>query len=214
MLPFTAEVFFANFESYNRAIWPAQLVAYGLALLIILLAARPLRGSGRLIGALLAAAWAWNGVVYHLLHSATINFLAPVFGAFFIIQALLLLWTATIRGKVSFRWRADPCGLAGLGLIAFALLLYPLLGWLAGHGWPQAALFGVAPCPTTVFTLGLLLAIEGRTPLHLVAIPVIWSLIGGSAAWLLGVPEDLVLPIAGFGALALILWKNRRTARS
>ena len=28
MLPFSQDAFFALFEQYNRAIWPAQIVAY------------------------------------------------------------------------------------------------------------------------------------------------------------------------------------------
>ncbi len=34
------------------------------------------------------------------------------------------------------------------------------------------------------------------------------------AAWLLNVPEDFVLPLAGVGGLCLILWKNQQQARS
>jgi hypothetical protein len=74
--------------------------------------------------------------------------------------------------------------------------------------------FGVTPCPTTIFTWGMLLLVQGRTPLHLTAIPLLWSLIGGSAAWLLAVPEDASLPLAAFVALALLLWKNRLATRA
>ena len=74
MLPFTAEVFFSVFEQYNRAIWPVQIVAYGLGLAAVLLTFRPVPGSDRLVGAILSAAWAWIGVVYHLRYFATINF--------------------------------------------------------------------------------------------------------------------------------------------
>ncbi len=56
----------------------------------------------------------------------------------------------------------------------------------------------------------MLLLTEGRTPLRLALIPVLWSLIGGATAWLLGVPEGLALPLAGVGGIALILWKNRQ----
>ena len=210
MLPFTADVFFSVFEQYNSAIWPAQIIAYGLGLAAVLLTLRPVSGGGRLIGALLAAAWAWNGAVYHLMHFATINVAAPAFGALFIMQGLLLGWTGAIRGKVAFRFRADPFGWTGLGFMIFAMAVYPLIGWLAGHGWPNAPMFGVAPCPTTIFTMGMLLLTDGRTPLHLVVIPVLWSLIGGTSVWLLNVPEDLALPLAGVGGLCLILWKNRR----
>ena len=154
--------------------------------------------------------WAWNGIAYHLIHFAEINFAAPIFAAVFVVQGLLFALTGTIRGKIAFRFRADLFGRTGLGLAVFALAIYPLLGALAGHGWPRAALFGVAPCPTTIFTLGLLLLIEGRMPWHLIAIPVLWSLVGGTAVWLLGVPEDLALPLAGLAALGLALRRNRR----
>jgi hypothetical protein len=61
----------------------------------------------------------------------------------------------------------------------------------------------------TIFTMGMLLLAAGRAPLHLFAIPVLWSLIGGTAAWFLGVTEDLALPVAGLGGLVLALWKRR-----
>ena len=209
MLPFSQDAFFALFEQYNRAIWPAQIVAYVLALVALGLALRPIANSGRIVAAVLALAWAWNGTVYHVLYFATINFMAEIFGAFFVLQALLLIWTGVLRGKIAFRFRGDGAAWAGVALAVFAMAVYPLLGWLLGHGWPRAPIFGVAPCPMTIFTMGLLLLTEGRAPVHLAVIPVLWSLVGGTAAWFLGVTEDLALPVAGLGGLALILWKNR-----
>jgi Family of unknown function (DUF6064) len=88
---------------------------------------------------------------------------------------------------------------------------YPLLGWLAGHGWPRAAAFGVAPAPTTIFTFGMLLMLEGAAPLYLAAIPLLWSLAGGSAAvFILRIPEDLSLLLAGIVGFGLLVWKNRQ----
>lgn len=213
MLPFGQDAFFALFEQYNRGVWPAQIAAYALAFAALYLAARPRAEAGRLVSAILALAWAWNGAVYHMTYFVTINFWADIFGLFFIVQALVLLWTGVARGALAFRVGNDAISWLGLGLAAFAMIVYPALGWALGHGWPRAPMFGVAPCPTTIFTMGLLLLVAGRTPLHLVAVPVLWSLIGGTAAWFLGVTEDLALPIAGIGGLALILAKNRR-ARS
>jgi hypothetical protein len=167
-------------------------------------------GGARLVGAFLAAAWAWIGVVYHGVHLAAIDFAAPAYGALFVVEALLLGWTAAVRGTLAFRFRAGAVGWTGLGLAILALALYPLAGWLAGDGWPGASVVGLAPAPTAIFTIGLLLLAEGRTPLRLVAIPVLWSLMGGAAAWVLGVPEGAVLPLAGVGGLCLVVWKNRQ----
>jgi len=210
MLPFSQDAFFALFEQYNRAIWPAQIVAYVLALAALALAFWPRDGLGRIVAAILALAWAWNGAVYHVTFFATINFWADIFGAVFIVEALLLLWTGVVRGTLAFRFRGDLASWVGAALAVFAMAVYPLIGWSLGHGWPRTPVFGVAPCPMTIFTMGLVLLTDGRTPLHLVAIPVLWSLVGGTAAWFLGVAEDLALPVAGVGGLALILWHNRR----
>lgn len=213
MLPFGPDAFFALFEQYNRAIWPAQIAAYGLALAALAFAARPRAGAGRIISAILALAWAWNGAVYHMTYFVTINFWADIFGLFFLAQAVLLLWTGAVRGRLVFRFGNDSASWTGLGFAVFAMAAYPMIGWALGHGWPRAPMFGVAPCPTTIFTMGMLLLAAGRTPLYLAVIPVLWSLIGGTAAWFLGVTEDLALPVAGLGGLALIVAKNRR-ARS
>ncbi len=214
MLPFTAEVLYSVLEQYNRAIWPAQIIATGLGLAAVVSALRPFPGSGRLIGALLAAAWAWIGAAYHLMHAAAIDFAAPALGVFFVIQGALLAWTGALRGRLAWRFRADAFGWTGIGLVVLAMAAYPLIAWLAGHGWPRAPMFGVAPCPTAIFTIGMLLLVDGRTPLHLVAIPVLGSLYCGTAAWLLNLHEDLALALAGVGGLGLILWKNRQSAKT
>ncbi|MPZ57497.1 MAG: hypothetical protein GEU91_13550 [Rhizobiales bacterium] len=212
MVSFTPEVFFALFEHYNRAIWPAQFVAYALGFIALILAFRPFPRRDRIIGAVLAAIWLWIGVVYHLLYLTQINFIAPAFAALFIIQGMLFAWTLVLRGQVVFRFRPDVFAWTGLGFAVFAMAVYPLLGWLADHGWPRSPVFGVTPCPTTIYTWGMLLLVQGRTPLHLIVIPLIWSLIGGSAAWLLVVPEEASLPLVALAGLALILWKNRLAA--
>lgn len=54
-------------------------------------------------------------------------------------------------------------------------------------------MFGVAPCPTTIFTLGVLMLARQSASMWLAAIPIAWALIGSTAAVLLGVREDLGL---------------------
>lgn len=210
MLPFTAEVFFRVVAQYNVAIWPAQLVAIALGALVVLLALRPRPGGDRIAAAVLAGVWLWVGVVYHAMHLATVNLAAWPFGALFVVQGLLFAWTGALRGRLAFRFAPGLYGWVGLGFVVLALAAYPLAGVLAGRGWAEALVFGVAPGPTTLFTLGLLVPAEPRAPLHLTVVPVLWSLIGGATAWLLGVPGDLVLTPAGLAALWLMARRNRR----
>jgi hypothetical protein len=144
----------------------------------------------------LAAFWLWTGFAYHGLTFSSINVLAPAFAALFAVAGLLFAWVGVWRGRIDYGIAADARGIAGTGLMLFALFVYPLLNWLSGHAWPQMPVFGVTPCPTTLFTLGALLLARGGTPWGVGAIPFVWALIGTSAAWLLGVPEDLSLAAA------------------
>jgi Family of unknown function (DUF6064) len=213
MLPFTAEILFSSFEQYNRALWPLPILAPVLALAILLLTLRPVRGGDRAISALMALAWIWIGVGYHFLHFATIDFAAPVYGAFFVLEGLLLTWTGVVRGRLAFRFGANLFGWCGLAL-ALAAIAWPVADGLFGHGWQSARVVGLAPGPTAAFTIGVLLLTAGRAPLHLAAIPLLWTLVAGATAWILSIPQDLALPAAGLTALALILWNNRRQAQT
>ena len=71
--------------------------------------------------------------------------------------------------------------------------------------------FGV-PCPTTIFTAGVLMLATPRS-WRLSIIPVMWSVIGGSAANLLAVRADYALPIAGI-ALAVFSLQRQSDART
>jgi hypothetical protein len=73
-------------------------------------------------------------------------------------------------------------------------------------------MLGVAPAPTAIFTLGLLLLAKPRVPPGLMAIPVLWALIGGLMAVPLAIFEDMALPLAAVLALALAFGGNRRQA--
>jgi hypothetical protein len=153
-------------------------------------------------------------MVYHILFFSAINIAAYGFGVFFIIQGLLFLWSGGYRGELVFRFQKDLVGLLGLFLIVYAAVLYPVLGYTLGHTYPRAPLFGVAPCPTTIFTLGLLLWVEPRVPTALLLIPLVWTLIGSTAALTLGVTEDFGLLVAGvLGTANLAIRQRSRSPR-
>jgi hypothetical protein len=209
-LPFTVEQFLEVFERYNLAIWPLHIVAYTLGLLAVGLAWRPSAAGHRLIGAILACFWLWMGIVYHLLFFRQINPAAIGFGALFVVQGILFLWVGVLRPGLTFAPRANGLGLIGGLFVAYAMVIYPMIGAVLGHGYPQSPSFGVAPCPTTIFTLGMLLWTGTRVPKGLLVIPLLWSLIGVSAALALGIREDLGLLMAGLVGTALLVWRDRR----
>jgi len=64
-LPFTREQFLAVFVAYNEAVWPVQVLAYVLGLLMAVLIIRPSAQRNRVVAAGLAAMWLWTGVGYH-----------------------------------------------------------------------------------------------------------------------------------------------------
>ena len=210
--PFTADRYLSLFEADNSKIWPAQGGADALGLLARFLVLRPVAAGGRIVFAVLSVFWLWNGIAYHLMHFFQINFAALGFAALFVLQGVLFAAIA-IGGRRSFRFRPDVLGWTGLILCLFALVAYPLLGWLAGHGGSRAAAFGVAPAPTVIFTFGMLLMLEGRAPLTLAMIPLLWSLAAGSAAVLrLGILEDASVLLAGVVGFGLLVWKRRHSS--
>ncbi len=211
-LLFSPRTYYRLFELYNAAIWPLQIVALalGVAILGLLLRdvflrdvfLRDLAWRGRAIAAVLAACWLWVAWAYFLKRYQTINWAAEYFAAGFAVEALLLVWIGIVRDRLRFRPRRDLIRLAGLCIFLFALFVHPLIGPLAGRAWLQVELFGVAPDPTVVATLGVLLAAQ-RTHWELMVIPLLWCAIGGATLWTMESLDAVVMLVAA--ALAIVL---------
>jgi Family of unknown function (DUF6064) len=203
-MPFTTEQFLKVFVEYNAAIWPAQIGMYifGLVAIAALRFIQPL--ANRLILFILMLMWAWNAIGYHFLFFSAINPTAKVFAGFFMLQALLFARCAIATQSVSFQVGRDFRSVFGIVFIIYAMAIYPVLGIKAGHGLMFGPMFGAAPCPTTIFTIGMLMLARGRWVVWLSVIPLLWSMAGLAAALQLGIPEDLGLPIAGFLLLVVL----------
>ena len=208
-LPFTTEQFLEVFKTYNTAIWPVQIVAYLLGGLVVYLAYRPTARNDRIISLILANFWIWMGVVYHLIFFTSINIAAYGFGLIFIIQGLLFLGVGVWRDWLKFRFKWDGYGITGAILIIYAMLIYPIIGAQLGHGYPYAPMFGVAPCPATIFTFGMLLWTTQKIPWWVLVIPGLWSVIGFTAAINLGILEDMGLLVAGILGVGMLLLKEK-----
>ena len=204
-LPFTTGQFLEILAAYNRAIWPIQAAAYALGAAAVFFLFRRSRNGDRFIILLLSSMWVWTGIAYHLVFFTRINRAAWVFGVLFVLCGLLIFRAGFFRPGFSFQWKRGAASLAGGVFVVYAMAVYPLLGFLSGHVYPESPVFGVTPCPVTIFTFGFFLLARGKVPLGVLIIPFIWSLVGGSAAWSLGVPEDYGLLAAGIFGFVLVL---------
>lgn len=212
-LPFTTYQFLQIFKAYNTAIWPAQFTTYVLGALALLLLAPQHRIADKTINLILAAFWIWMGSVYHLLFFSGINKAAYLFGGLFILQGIFFVYAGAIKYQIKYEILNNGYSLIGLVLLIYAMLLYPLFAYWLGHGWPVAPIFGVAPCPTVIFTFGLLLFTQKPLPGWLLIIPGLWSLVGFVAVIKLGMLEDTGLLVAGLVGTAMLIYRNHTKDR-
>lgn len=201
-LPFTVAQFFDVFRQYNESVWPAQiaLVALALAAIALLVFHRPWSGAG--ISAILSFLWLWIGVAYHIAFFSSVNQLAYVFAAVSVAGGAAFAWHGVFRRRLEFSLSRSLRSLVGLVLIVFALAVYPLWAAYAGHVYPAMPSFGL-PCPTTIFTIGMLSFLVAPYPRAPLVAPVLWCFVGSQAALLLSVPQDLALVVAGIVGVAL-----------
>jgi len=210
-IPFTVEQLFDIIGTYNTAIWPSQVTAYVLGIVALGLGLRENKLSGKIISAILALFWIWIGIFYYIIHFSVINPTARILGLFYVLQGVLFLLIGTIRGRLSFWFNCRPLPILGVCFVLYAMVIYPLLGLGFGHSYPRAGMFGVAPCPRTIFTFGILLWATTRVPAYLLIIPLLWSFFGIIAAVNWRVYEDYGLVVAGALGTILILVRNRKT---
>jgi hypothetical protein len=206
-LPFTTGQFFDVLADYNQTLWPAVVMLWLASLAAVFLLLSPRRSSDRWLSGLLAAHWIWSALAYHAAFFTPINPAAWMFAAFFFLEGVLFLWIGVVQGRLSFaRVRNAWTPVAWL-LIVYSLL-YPVITAVEHQSLSRIPAFGV-PCPTMIFTAGLLMFASPRS-WRLAIIPVVWSVIGGSAAPLMGVRADYALPIAG---IALAVFSVQRSGQ-
>ena len=217
--PIGREVYLRMFVRLNESVWPAQFLAVILGVAALALpfhlgarTASPLpslRSStrGRLIATILAAAWISVGWCFFLDLYANLNWVATYVGWAFVTQGALLL-AAGLLGRLDppdDQPHAAPAR-AGLALATFGVALFPLLGPLTGRSWSGVELVGLAPDPTVIATLGLLLT-ANRARWYLLPVPLLWCAAAGATGWVMGTPGGLVTAGCGLLATLLALWR-------
>ena len=203
MLPFSREAFFAVFAAYNTTVWPAQLFLYGLAAALVVLVVRGRPRTRLAVSIGLGLLWVWTGVLYHWWHFTAINRPAWGFGALFVLQGGLFVANGIGGRRLELGRPHGWHGWIGGGLVTYTLVVYPLWGLASGHPVREVPVLGV-PCPTTIFTFGLLFWAVRPIPRHLLVIPVVWAFLGSTAVVLLGVLQDVGLLVTGLLGLMLL----------
>ncbi len=203
LLLFSPRTYTRLFELYNLEWWPLQLVALALGIAVLMLWRRGGERAGRAIAVILALCWLWVAWAFHAQRYASINLAAGYFAWAFVAQALLLLWLGGVSNRLTPAPATRMQVHAGLGLFLFALLPFPALGLLSGRSWTQAEVFGMAPDPTALATLGVLLLAGARPAWALYPIPVVWCLISGATLWTMDAPGFAVAPLAALLAVGL-----------
>jgi len=214
LLLFSSRTYYRLFELYNLEWWPLQILALALGVAVFVLLRRGGKRAGRAIALILVLCWLWVAWAFHLQRYASINLAASYFAWAFAVQALLLLWLGAVRGRLTPAPATRLQQRAGFGLLLFALLIFPLIGSLLGRSWTQAEAFGMAPDPTALATLGVLLTIKLRHSGWLFPIPVLWCLISGATLWAMESPEFWIAPLAALLVVALAVGVAVMHARS
>ena len=207
--PFSTEQFLAVFENYNTAVFPAQIILFlsGLAALFLIFSHYRLKG--RTIAMILSVLWLWNGLVYQYMFFSPINKAAVFFAVLFSIEGIFILYEGLMRKRLNFSFRQLPMNYAGTFFILYGLLIYPVIDLVSGHDLAGIISPGL-PCPTTIMTLGFFLLTGRSFPRYLLIIPLLWALVGISAALNFGIYQDFIMLLAAIVAFVYLRAKSRR----
>jgi hypothetical protein len=194
-VPFTTEQFFNVIKDYNVAFFPIQLILIlaGIFAVVLIHSKSSIRNS--VIGSFLGFLWIWIGIAYHLVFFTTINQAAYVFGVLFILQGLLFLFDTFFRKKLEFEFKPQGKDYIAYFFILFGLIIYPVLIYFIENSVETTITLGL-PCPSTIFTFGLLMLTTVKFSKYLLIIPSIWAVIGTSAAFNFGVYPDYLMIIS------------------
>jgi hypothetical protein len=203
LLMFSPQTYYRLFGLYNADLWPAHVLALVLGASCSILFFGHIDRARPWIIAIVAAGWMSVAWFYFWTRYASIHLAAGYFALAFVVESLLLLGMGLSHSRFILaragRWRRRT----GLGIFLFALGLYPVLGLALGRSWTQAEVIGLAPDPTALATLGILLLTGTRSFWVLAPIPILWCLISGATLWAMASPDFFIAP--GLALLAALV---------
>ncbi len=191
-------------ENYNSSIWPMQIILLIIAAAAVLFIIDKKKNSDFIINIILAFLWIWAGVIYQLVFFVKIEPASYFFGVLFIMQGLLFIYEGFSKSKIEYGISKGMRTWAGATLILYALLMHPILENLMGYIYPVNITFGM-PSLVTLFTFGILLLTTQGVGLHILVMPLIWSILHFSLTIKLGFQQDMLLLIVGLLGFLIVL---------
>jgi hypothetical protein len=201
------------FESYNKRIFPLQIVTAVLAIgLVGLLFWLPSVTTTILVNAFLGITFGWIGVAFLFLVGdirKRIPFASYATAAAYLPLAIIFIIDIFSKQATyiipQLGWRLY----GSLFVMFWGIILYPLSGYLIGHRYPRLPLFGAMPCPTNIFAIGMLTAFASNS-LEIIALFILSSMavVGAVKAAILGydgerIREDFALLAGGVYGLLI-----------
>lgn len=201
-MPFTQQQFFEVFRNYNTSIYPSQIILLLFGIYAIFNFHKRDKFVLKYSGAILTLIWLWIGMIYHILYFSKINKAAYLFGAIFIVQAIFFFVEFRIKKRILIEPVNMYNNITGYFFMIFGAIIYPTIGLINGKGIEYTISFGL-PCPSVIYTFGLLILLGKSSPKYLYIIPTIWAIIGLFAAINFGVYQDILLPISAITGIIL-----------
>jgi hypothetical protein len=213
--------FYSTLQSYNETFWPMIIFTFLLGVVVVYLAARK-RSSNKTISAILSFLWIWSGIVFFIIYYGPMDaeFLGLVIpgvwylgGILFLIQGVLFFILGVVKSSLSFRLGSDWLSGVGALMIVYAMVIYPVIGFLTGYSYPRYPVFGIAPCPLTIFSIGLFQWSDIKMPIAIVLIPFIWALMGIMPVLALNVWADIGELLSAIIGFPLILYHSSKLSK-
>ena len=215
----SVEQFFELIKSYNNTFWPLIFITYFLGLMIIYLSRNKSENSDKIISGILAFLWIWSGLVFWIgtfgsytftMFDISIPGMWIMLGIGFIVQGCIFIFFGIMKSSLSFKIEKNNYFYLGIILIIYAMVLYPIIGFLTGRPYPVYPTFGIAPCPITIFTFGILFWTNKKVNVIIIIFPLIYSLCGIIPLVMYGVIADLGLIIFGIIGSSLIVYRDKQ----
>jgi hypothetical protein len=155
-----AEVHRSILQLYNTGIFPMQVVSLIVAIaLTCLVSARPGTKASIMMKGYLSFTYAWIVGVYYLLFGQSSFSIGRLINSVLFSLVAVAFAADIFVGRTEFGLPKEKGKrYITFTLVVLALVVYPLLDWALGHPYPEVLMFGVVPCPTIIFSIGLLAA--------------------------------------------------------